>query len=146
MAYLNKKMDSLESMQEKSRMLFFLTGLRTAGRPKLYHLPPTDNFRGYWSPFLKIKFEMLAGERGEQPDRNSSETDSFGKAQEQKVPMTSYRYGKPLFASQESTQKADKNKSHKQHTGDPHSPAGNSRVPTLLGNISSELNAFLTHF
>lgn len=89
---------------------------------------------------------MLAGERGEQPDRNSSETDSFGKAQEQKVPMTSYRYGKPLFASQESTQKADKNKSHKQHTGDPHSPAGNSRVPTLLGNISSELNAFLTHF
>lgn len=90
---------------------------------------------------------MLAGERGEQPGRNSqnSETDSLGKAQEQNVSITSYHYGKPLVAFQESVQKGHKNKSHK-HTGDPHSPASHSRVPTLLGNVSSELNAFLTHF
>lgn len=83
---------------------------------------------------------MLAGERWEQPGRNSSETDSLGKAQEQNVSMTSYHYGKPLVAFQESAQKGHKN------TGDPHSPTGHSRVTTLLGNIFSELNTFLTHF
>lgn len=89
---------------------------------------------------------MLAGEREEQPDTNSSQTDSLGKAQEQNVSMTPYHYRKPLFGSQVSTQKGHKKKSRKQDTGDAHLTAGHSRVPTLLGNIFSELNAFLTHF